>query len=724
MSNNPFAPIGAGGGRAPKRKAWTNVVPVPADAPAPPTDHFKLGKPTSTWTYLDAANKMLGYVLRFDGSTGEKQFRPLTLWRNATGNLEWRWESWPVPRPLYGLQQLAALPCARVVVTEGEKAADAVTQLLPDVVAVTGPNGSKSASKADWSPLRGRDVIIWPDADSPGLEYANAVAKHLVAVGAKSVSIVSPPKGVTVAWDAANAIAEGWDAARASKLIAAARSISPRDDVTSDVRDHVPTQDGSGGRRRTPQRDILISLVEPCEFWHDANRTAYVTFPVNAHKENWPVRSREVRIWLSSRYYEETGTAIGGQALEDGIRILEARAVNEGPRYDPFVRVAQHNGHLFIDLGDTRWCAAKIAAIGWSIDRNPPLKFLRSSSMRPLPEPERGGMIEELREFLNVRSDDDFMLAIAWLVAALSGRGPYPVLVLNGEQGTGKSVFSRMIRSLVDPSAAAIRSVPKDDRDLVVSASNSHVLAFDNLSGVPGWFADALARLATRSGFATRMLHTDRDEFIFEGARPIVLNGIPTLTDRADLADRAVTIHLAVIPEEARQPEEELFAAFEARRATIFGALLDALAAALRNLPTVRLERAPRMADFARLITAAEPGLGWKPGTFLKIYGENRRDVMEASIEAEPVAKTIIDHFPIDHPYPAGFIATPTELLAVLNSRANDGVRKSRIWPDSAQRLGNRIDRIAPLLRSRGFVVERRHSGQRLITIIPPKRAD
>jgi putative DNA primase/helicase len=173
------------------------------------------------------------------------------------------------------------------------------------------------------------------------------------------------------------------------------------------------------------------------------------------------------------------------------------------------VSVGQHEGKVFIDLGNPGWAAVKVTAAGWSINRNPPLKFLRSSSMRSLPEPERGGMIEELRGFLNVQSDGDFMLTIAWLVAALNARGPYPVLVLNGEQGTGKSVFSRMIRSLVDPSAASIRSVPKDDRDLVVSASNSLVLAFDNLSGVPGWFSDALSRLATQSGFATRMLHTN-----------------------------------------------------------------------------------------------------------------------------------------------------------------------------------------------------------------------
>ena len=288
-------------------------------------------------------------------------------------------------------------------------------------------------------------------------------------------------------------------------------------------------------------------------------------------------------MWLSGQFYEATGGAIGGQALEDGIRILEARAVNEGPEYEPFMRVGRHGKNLYLDLCDARWRAVEITAAGWSVVDKPAVKLLRSSSMRALPEPESGGMIEELRGFFNVRNDEDFMLVVAWLVAALRDHGPYPVLVINGEQGAGKSVFSRMVRSLIDPSAAPIRAVPKDDRDLVVSAGNSWALVFDNLSSVPAWFADALCRLATGSGFATRMLHTDRSEMIFDAARPIILNGIPSLTDRADLADRALTIHLATIAEDARDPEDELLAAFEAKRPAILGALLDAVSCAPRS---------------------------------------------------------------------------------------------------------------------------------------------
>jgi hypothetical protein len=157
---------------------------------------------------------------------------------------------------------------------------------------------------------------------------------------------------------------------------------------------------------------------------------------------------------------------------------------------------------MYVDLGDPSWRAVEITNAGSRVDGSPPLKLLRSPSMRSLPAPEHGYLIEELRRFVNVKADEDFMLVVAWIVAARY-RGPFPILVINGEAGTGKSLFSRFVRSWLIR-AAPIRAVPRDDRDLVVSASNSWVLAFDNLSSIPAWLGDALCRLATGAGFATR----------------------------------------------------------------------------------------------------------------------------------------------------------------------------------------------------------------------------
>ena len=724
--NDPFAPIAADS----KKKTIARpakgavVMPVPADAPAPPGAHPVLGSASATWPYTNATGTVLGYVLRFDGAGG-KEFRPLTLWRSAAGRKpEWRWESWPLKRPLYGLQRLAERPGAPVAVCEGEKATDAATRLLPGFAAVTSPNGSKSAGKADWSPLRGRAVTVWPDADSAGLDYAQQVAKLGTAAGAASVAIVSPPAAVKVGWDAADALAEGWTVERAGAFIAAA---VPAEKFASNKtgagdRDQKSEHDAAaGGRRRTPQRNVLIGITEFVELWHDAGRTAYATFSVRDHREHWPVRSRDFRMWLSGRFYEATGGAIGGQALEDGLRILEARAVNEGPLYECFNRTGAAGGKMYLDLGDATWRAAEITADGWAVTDKAPVKLLRSASVRALPVPEAGCLIEELRRFVNVKSEDDFLLVVAWIVAALRHHGPFPILVASGEAGSGKSVFSRMLRSLVDPSAAPIRAVPRDDRDLVVSASNSWVLAFDNLSKVPEWLADALCRLATGSGFATRMLHTDRDEMIFEAARPVIINGIPNLTDRADLADRSVTIHLSAIPDAERRPEDDLLADFEKARPRILGALLDAVSRAFANVGAVKLDRAPRMADFAKWITAAEPGLGWERGAFLTAYEGNRRDVVEVAFEADPVAVAIWKLITTDRP--EGFQGTPTELLAAIYNIVSEPTRKSKYWPQTAAQLGNRVARATPLLKARGCTIERRHSGSRTIIIIPPEFA-
>lgn len=497
-------------------------------------------------------------------------------------------------------------------------------------------------------------------------------------------------------------------------------SLAPSDDGGAvDVAEQHPNPRRAAGARKS-NANAILGVAEGAELCHDANRVAYATVPVGAHLENWPLRSRDFKLWLAGQFYERAGGAISGQALEDSVRILEARAIAEGARHDPAVRVGRTGETLYLDLGDASWRAVEITANGWQVINRPAVKFLRTPAMRALPEPEAGESISTLRRFVNTKSEGDFLLTVAWLVAALRDRGPFPILVANGEQGTGKSVFCRMVRSLVDPSCAPIRAVPRDDRDLIVSAGNSWALAFDNLSSVPPWLSDALCRLATGGGFATRALHTDREEIIFEAQRPIILNGIPSLTDRADLADRALTIHLAPIAESERRPEDELAADFAQQAPFILGALLDAVAGALRHLPEVKLDRAPRMADFVKWITAAAPALGFESAAILRAYADNRRDVSGAAFDADPVAVAVRDFMAEKSPRGA-YSGTPTQLLAALTPYVAESVRKSRLWPVTAQGLGGRIDRAAPLLRTKGFSIERRHSGDRFIIITPPE---
>jgi putative DNA primase/helicase len=214
--------------RAPKSDDGEIVTPIPHDAPPAPATHPKLGKPTMRWAYRNATGSTLFDVLRFNLPDDGKSFLPLTLWRQSDGSLLWKWKGAPPLRPLYGLDRLAARPDAPVIICEGEKSADAAERLLLDHVAITSPNGNACAKYADWSPIAGRSVVIWPDADSAGDIYAKAAADLALAAGAKSVAIVTPPARVSKGWDAADALADGWTPERAATLIADATPYAPR----------------------------------------------------------------------------------------------------------------------------------------------------------------------------------------------------------------------------------------------------------------------------------------------------------------------------------------------------------------------------------------------------------------------------------------------------------------------------------------------------------------
>jgi len=257
------------------------------------------------------------------------------------------------------------------------------------------------------------------------------------------------------------------------------------------------------------------------------------------------------------------------------------------------------------------------------------VRFKHPRGLLPLPLPERGGSLNALRDLANVESDSEWRLLLGALLAAFRATGPYPVLILTGEQGAAKSTTARLLRSLIDPNAAPLRSEPRDGRDLVIAANNGWLLALDNLSYLPPWLSDCLCRPATGGGFATRELYTDSDEVLFDSQRPVILTSIEDIADRGDLLDRAVIVRLPAIPEEKRRRESEFWAAADAARPAILGALLDVVSAGLRNLPSVQLDRLPRMADFAAWVTACEPALGWTAGSFLTAYTGNRADANE-----------------------------------------------------------------------------------------------
>ena len=314
---------------------------------------------------------------------------------------------------------------------------------------------------------------------------------------------------------------------------------------------------------------MVFPLALPCRaisLFHDPNGTAFADLEIDGHRETWPIRSRQFRHWLRRRYYEENGSAAGAEAIRSAIDLLEARAQFDAAERPVHIRLAEHDGHIYLDLADKDWRAVQIGLDGWQVVTSPPVRFRRAAGMLPLPVPHRSGSIEALTALLNLPESDELVLVIAWLLATLQRGGPYPLLVIAGEQGSAKTVLTKILRALIDPNAAATRAPPREERDLMIAANNGHVLAYDNLSGLPSWLSDALCRLASGGSFAIRQLYTDCDEVLFQAARPAILNGIEDIVCRSDLADRAIFLTLEPIADECRRTERQLWRQFEVVR--------------------------------------------------------------------------------------------------------------------------------------------------------------
>ena len=459
-------------------------------------------------------------------------------------------------------------------------------------------------------------------------------------------------------------------------------------------------ENGDTGGRGPKQADILVSLAADADLFHAADGTSYADLEINGHRESWPIRSKGFKRWLARQFFEATGGAPNSDALQSAFNVIEAKAHFDAPERAVHIRVAGLDGRLYLDLGDESWRAVEIDATGWRVIDNPPVRFRRAAGMKPLPMPVSGGSVEVLRSFLNVQSDTDFVLAVVWALAVLRDCGPYPVLALSGEQGSAKSTFSAILRALLDPNTAPLRALPREDRDLFIAASNGHVLAFDNVSGLRPWISDTLCRLATGGGFAVRQLYTDQDEVLFDAARPVILNGIEDIVERPDLADRAVFLTLEPIPEERRRPEAELWAAFEAERPRILGALLDAVVEGLKKLPETRLPKLPRMADFALWATACETAI-WPAGTFWSAYCSNRDAAVEGVIEADPVATAVRALMSARTEWKG----TVSSLLVALGEVVDERIAKSKTWPDNPRALSGRLRRAATFLRKIGIEV-------------------
>jgi hypothetical protein len=280
------------------------------------------------------------------------------------------------------------------------------------------------------------------------------------------------------------------------------------------------------------------------------------------------------------------------------------------------------------------------------------------------------------------------------------------LLLVEGEQGSGKSFICEVAKRLIDPNAIEKLRLPKKEQDLMIQAAENALLVYDNASAMKWDISDALCALATGSGFSVRKLYTDAESSIFKNCRPVIINGIGEFAHRPDLLERSILLQLPSMPIKLRKTERVLKQEFERILPKVLGCLYDIIAAALRNQGTVSVAESIRMADAAEWIAAAEPATGLEPGTMLPALIETQDEMMVEKAIHAPLVAEILELIPVD---------TDTREVGELRTTVGDLHHSIAIhfdrgpprwFPPTPAHLSTEIKRLAPALLKIGVHVE------------------
>lgn len=403
--------------------------------------------------------------------------------------------------------------------------------------------------------------------------------------------------------------------------------------------------------------------------------------------------------WIAAALADD-GHLIGDETEKLVCKALRLEAKKCGDSARAWKRVAREGGYEWIDLCDGDGHAVRVAEGEWSVVANPPVAFARPEDALPLPLPERPTPEHpgDLARYVNL-SGDDFLLAYAWLVAALRAADSYALLLIEAEADSGKSTVLSSLLSLSDPNNTTPMKELHDYRDLFVPLEKAFAIAFDNVSRSPKPdVLDALCVLADpkKAAITTRELGKTAEGRVFRGARPVAVASVADRITRDDVLTRAAIIRLHPIPDAQRTQGRALAAEFERELPYIFGRVLDDLALARARLAESEPATADRMYEYATL------GLALFGDDFRRAFAESRARASSISTAACSWLDPLLEIISSDFATGADYVElAPSVLFDRLSAKTP--YPRPDDWPRKANALGTKLREQAANLRAAGI---------------------
>lgn len=636
----------------------------------------KLSKET-VYNYFDEKANIVYRRIRKEYADGTKTFLPVQP--DGTKNLK------GVRRVIYNLP--AVLNASTIYFVEGEKCADIINQ--SDYVATTLDSGSNSR----WFPhfsewLQGKEIIIIPDNDEAGLKYAKNILDNL-----PNAKVVKLPD-IQEKEDVYDWLMSGHCMEEIPKL--------PLFDLSRQQKKQQEEHAGKTSNQKETQSETLIRLVEEngAIVFHDTSKNCYVSLAIDGHRELLEINSNNFQLWANGLYFKQTGVPIKTVNLTSVIEILSSKALFDNKEdFSLYERVAKNEDAFWYDLTNNDWQAVTITTDGWKINDNPPILFRRYRHQNPQSNPRTNGNISKLLKYINIKQRKTLFLC--WVVSCFIPGIPHAMPVFYGEKGAAKTTACELLKKLIDPSALDTLSLPNSSRDLTIMLKQHWFLPFDNVSHISEEKSDILCRAITGGGIQERRLYTNSEDYIYTFQKCIAINGINNIVERADLLDRAILIELSRIKEEERQELSKVLSNFEEDLPEILGGVFDVLSKAMAIYPTVKLDKLPRMADFARWCYAIAEAMGENGQVFIDEYTLNQEYQNTELLNSNMVAILILK-FMENTPEWSGKVSDLYNILA--SSAENMGInRKSKDFPSQPNGLSRCLNNLKSNLEWTGI---------------------
>ena len=471
--------------------------------------------------------------------------------------------------------------------------------------------------------------------------------------------------------------------------------------------------------RKSPSTLLLEAFdrIDDLTFFHDELKEPFARIPIGNHKEIWRCKSKQFKRYASKIFWDAYGKAIGSEALNTALNVIESRACFDGPQHKLAIRVASFDDAIWYDLGDSEWQAVKITTDGWEIITDPPILFKRYSHQQAQVIPAKTGDFSQFLKFVNVADEKQKFLLLVYIISCFIPGFAHPVLNIYGPQGSAKSTLSAFIKKLVDPSETELLTLPNASNELIQMLSHHWFIFFENVSHIYDWVSDSLCRAVTGAGFSKRELYTDDDDIIYSLKKCIGINGINLVATRPDLLERSILLELEMINKENRKLEKTILSNFQKEKAEFLGAIFTAVSKAMKIHSTISLAELPRMADFTVWGCAIAEALGYSKEKFLEAYYQNIKNQNSEVIIESPVASSILE-FMKDK---SDWQGTATELLGELKKVAGVlkiDVEKNKNFPKNHSSLSRKINRLIPNLEDIGLKIQiDKETRQRMIHI-------